>query len=223
MPPRMKLRNGIEKYALKLAYQELLPKEILERPKSGMRVPVHYWFQKELKRHARKLLRKRNVSEAGIFAPDRVRQLLRYDTQEGPGRYGLRLWMLITFETWRRHVFQRVKRTQAAPRACGPLGQARNPGIGDLPTIRNNFRRCQRMSMPRRLAGADSFVLAELKRGRSSHENDSQWMSAGTPSISEPNPTITRSAFCCVRSATTTRSSMPFLECRATRSSRSAS
>jgi asparagine synthase (glutamine-hydrolysing) len=29
---------------------------------------------------------------------------LSYDIEEGRGRYGLRLWMLITFELWRRIV-----------------------------------------------------------------------------------------------------------------------
>lgn len=106
MPPQMKLRNGIEKYALKLAYEDLLPREVLERPKSGMRVPVHYWFQKELRRHAKKLLSQRKLREANIFDAGRVKQLLRYQTDEGPGRYGLRLWMLITFETWRRMIFE---------------------------------------------------------------------------------------------------------------------
>ena len=107
MPPRMKLRNGIEKVALKMAYSDLLPKEIIDRPKSGMRVPVHYWFQKELRRYARNLLSRRSLDQAGIFDPERVRQILRYETTEGPGRYGLRLWMLITFETWRRNVFEK--------------------------------------------------------------------------------------------------------------------
>ena len=106
MPPKMKLRNGIEKIALKLAYKKELPQEIIARPKSGMRVPVHYWFQKELRRYARRLLSRRNLAAAGIFNADRVDQLLRYDTEERSGRYGLRLWMLMTFENWRHRVFE---------------------------------------------------------------------------------------------------------------------
>jgi asparagine synthase (glutamine-hydrolysing) len=106
MPPRMKLRSGIEKYVLKRAYEHALPASVIERPKSGMRVPVHYWFQKELRRYAASILSKKNIRQAGIFDPDRVSQLLRYETEEGPGRYGLRLWMLLTFEIWRRMVIE---------------------------------------------------------------------------------------------------------------------
>ena len=50
MPPRMKLHRGVEKVILKRAYQDELPQEVIDRPKSGMRVPVHYWFQSEIRR-----------------------------------------------------------------------------------------------------------------------------------------------------------------------------
>ena len=66
--------------------------------------PVHYWFQREMRRYAKKILSRRQVARVGIFNPDRVQQLLNYDIDEGPGRYGLRLWMLMTFEIWRRIV-----------------------------------------------------------------------------------------------------------------------
>ncbi|MEM7252687.1 MAG: asparagine synthase-related protein [Pseudomonadota bacterium] len=104
MPNQMRLKDGIEKVVIKDAYRNVVPLEVVLRPKSGMRVPVHYWFQGELKRYARRVLSPRSLKRQGIFDPDRVRELLRYDTQEGPGRYGLRLWMLLTFELWRRMV-----------------------------------------------------------------------------------------------------------------------
>ena len=106
MPPKMKLRHGSEKFVFKQAYRDLLPESVLTRPKSGMRVPVYYWFTRELKRYARRILNPKEIKQAGIWNPDRVRSLLRYDTEEGPGRYGLRLWMLITFELWRRIVVE---------------------------------------------------------------------------------------------------------------------
>ena len=106
MPPRMKLRTGIEKWALKRAFETDIPQEIIDRPKSGMRVPVNYWFRGELKRYARSILNKKNVRAAGWFNEHRVNQILKYDTEEGPGRYGIRLWMLITLELYRRIVIE---------------------------------------------------------------------------------------------------------------------
>lgn len=104
MPARLKLDRGQEKIILKRAYERELPAEVIGRPKSGMRVPVHYWFRSEMRRYARHILRPKAVRQVGLFNPDRVRQLLNYDIEEGRGRYGLRLWMLITLELWRRIV-----------------------------------------------------------------------------------------------------------------------
>jgi len=106
LPPTMKLRAGVEKYILKEAYRDLLPATVIDRPKSGMRVPVHYWFRGDMRKYAAKLLSRRALKQAGIFDYQRVKQLLDYNTQEGPGRYGLRLWMLITFEIFRRIVIE---------------------------------------------------------------------------------------------------------------------
>jgi asparagine synthase (glutamine-hydrolysing) len=107
MPARMKLHRGIEKVILKRAYEHDLPAEVINRPKSGMRVPVHYWFRSEMRRYAHRILSPRAVRKVGLFNPERVKQLLSYDIEEGRGRYGLRLWMLITFELWRRIVIER--------------------------------------------------------------------------------------------------------------------
>jgi asparagine synthase (glutamine-hydrolysing) len=91
---------------MKRAFAQRLPRSVIERPKSGMRVPVHFWFRGELKRYARSVLSKRNIRRAGIFDPDRVQQLLRYDIEESRGRFGIRIWMLLTFELWRRLVVE---------------------------------------------------------------------------------------------------------------------
>ncbi len=105
-PPTAKLQGGVEKWLLKEAYRDELPASVIERPKSGMRVPVHFWFKGPLKRFARNLLDPKKLRTAGIFNPDRVKQWIAYDIEKPHGRYGLRLWMLLTFELWRRIVVE---------------------------------------------------------------------------------------------------------------------
>ncbi|MEM6954954.1 MAG: asparagine synthase-related protein [Myxococcota bacterium] len=102
MPPRLKVHRAIEKVALKRAFGHALPATIVARKKSGMRVPVHHWFTGEMRRYARDILSPRSLKASGLFCPERVKQWLDYDIEEGVGRYGLRLWMLVTFEVWRR-------------------------------------------------------------------------------------------------------------------------
>ena len=101
IPPSRKLANGQEKVVMKKAFAGRLPDSILHRPKSGMRVPVHYWMKKEMRGHIRDVLSPRRLKREGIFDHKRVKQLLAYKTDEGPGRYGLRLWMLMTFQIWK--------------------------------------------------------------------------------------------------------------------------
>ncbi len=106
MPGRLKVHGGVEKIALKRAYADALPPSVIQRPKSGMRVPVHFWFKDELRDYAKSILNPTDLRRVGIFKEDRVQQLLDYDIAEGQGRYGLRLWMLLTFEIWRRIVVE---------------------------------------------------------------------------------------------------------------------
>ncbi|MEM7018481.1 MAG: asparagine synthase-related protein [Pseudomonadota bacterium] len=101
-PPALKLAGANEKNILKLAVQDILPQPIIERPKSGMRVPVSFWFRGEMRSYARKLLSPRKLKRTGLFNPDYVKHLLAYDREGNvPGlRHGLKLWMLTTFMLW---------------------------------------------------------------------------------------------------------------------------
>jgi asparagine synthase (glutamine-hydrolysing) len=99
--PTAKLSAGQDKVIMKQAFAGRLPDTILHRPKSGMRVPVHFWMQKEMKAYVRESLSPAKLKADGIFDHRRVAKLLRYETEEGPGRYGLRLWMLMTFQLWK--------------------------------------------------------------------------------------------------------------------------
>ena len=50
IPPNLKLKNGQEKYILKMAVKDLLPTEIIKRKKQGFGTPIDNWMSKgELK------------------------------------------------------------------------------------------------------------------------------------------------------------------------------
>lgn len=106
MPSNLKLNHGVEKYILKKAFENRLPQAVIKRPKSGMRVPVRFWFQGEMKSYTKKILSKKRILDAGIFNYSRIKQILDYNKEEGKGRYGLQLWMLITFEIWRKIIVE---------------------------------------------------------------------------------------------------------------------
>jgi asparagine synthase (glutamine-hydrolysing) len=100
-PPWMKLNGNVEKSVLKRAVLDITPHEIVARPKSGMMVPVRFWLQGEMKRYAKRALSKKQLKKVGLFDPDYVSKILKYDKTEVQGaRHGLKLWMLITFMLW---------------------------------------------------------------------------------------------------------------------------
>jgi len=103
-PPWFKLDGNIEKAILKKAVEDIVPRPIIERPKSGMMVPVRFWFRDEMYKYAKRVLSKKNVNRTGFFNADYVRKLLRYEMDDVNGfRYGTKLWMLITFMIWYEH------------------------------------------------------------------------------------------------------------------------
>ncbi len=99
IPPEHKLAGAEEKAVLKQAVMDLLPIEIVKRPKSGMMVPVQLWFKKYWQRKARKLLLNKNAKIAPYLNQELIRDWLNY--QGDPwGRYGVKLWLLISLEIW---------------------------------------------------------------------------------------------------------------------------
>jgi len=103
IPPQLKLRGSVEKYLLKEAVRDLLPAAILERPKSGMLVPVEGWFQGPLLGEARARLLDRPTLR-GLVERDYLERLLAGRLRGLRPRRGAKIWLLVTLEAWLRGV-----------------------------------------------------------------------------------------------------------------------
>ncbi|HEX2675693.1 MAG TPA: asparagine synthase-related protein [Polyangiales bacterium] len=97
IPPELKLRGSEEKYLLKQAVAELLPRAILERPKSGMLVPVEGWFQGPLLPEARKRILD-GLARTRLFQRTYLEKLLNGKLGGLRPRRGVKIWLLITLE-----------------------------------------------------------------------------------------------------------------------------
>lgn len=118
-PPGTKLEGAIEKSVLKRAVNDIVPQPIVARPKKGMMVPVRFWFQGDLRRYSERLLSRRNLQRLGLFEPDYVQRLLKYEMEGVPGlRHGLKLWMLVTFLLWYEQMVEAPLPAQPAPPVC---------------------------------------------------------------------------------------------------------
>ncbi|MGB5960826.1 MAG: asparagine synthase-related protein [Coleofasciculaceae cyanobacterium] len=99
IPPEYKLSGVQEKAVLKQAVIDLLPPQIIHRPKSGMMVPVQMGFREHWQRQAKALLLNRQARIAPYLNQALIRDWLSYrgDTWS---RYGVKLWLLASLEIW---------------------------------------------------------------------------------------------------------------------------
>lgn len=109
IPPRMKLMGSVEKYLLKAAVSDLLPREIIERPKSGMLVPVEAWFSPGGRLKSPGPLWKfgrERILESQLFGKLFRRSYLEKLVAGKLGgvrpRHGAKVWLLVTLESWLR-------------------------------------------------------------------------------------------------------------------------
>ncbi len=99
IPPEYKLSGVQEKAVLKQAVADLLPETIIDRPKSGMMVPVQLGFRKYWHRQAASMLLSRRALIAPYINQDLIKEWLSFRGDVW-GRYGVKLWLLVSLELW---------------------------------------------------------------------------------------------------------------------------
>jgi asparagine synthase (glutamine-hydrolysing) len=112
IPADMNLRGGTTKALFKRAMKNILPDEIIQRPKRGFAVPLGYWFRGRLSSYARDLLLGDRARRRGFFDPHAIENLLhRHDRGQN---LDLQLWTLISFELWSQTFLDRSARQEPA-------------------------------------------------------------------------------------------------------------
>jgi len=101
LPPGIQRRGGTLKAVLKDAVADLVPVEILNRPKQGFGVPLPVWFRGPWRSFLEEHLRDRGARIYDWLDPDAVEDVLRDHLERGIDREH-RLWALLTLELWLR-------------------------------------------------------------------------------------------------------------------------
>jgi asparagine synthase (glutamine-hydrolysing) len=95
----LKLRDGVGKWVLKHALRDLLPDEILFRPKMGFGLPYALWMRRSLAPLIRETLSPERVRRRGVFDPDTTTTLMdRF--YRGDDTVWRKLWTLFVLEGW---------------------------------------------------------------------------------------------------------------------------
>lgn len=100
MPESMKISGGETKVALREAMKNILPDEILNRPKMGFPVPVGAWFRGAYKHVVEEYVTSERALNRGIFNHDYVREIV-HEHNAGTN-HDERIWFLVNFEMWQR-------------------------------------------------------------------------------------------------------------------------
>lgn len=77
VPSRFKIRGLNEKYLLKKVFKDLLPSQIVNRPKNPYRAPIRNSFFNNKFFDINSILSDKNISDAGIFNSAKVSMLLK--------------------------------------------------------------------------------------------------------------------------------------------------
>ena len=101
LPPRVKLRGLSLKRVLKAAMADVLPREILRRPKRGFGVPLDRWFRDDLAGYVGATLGSPRASVRQHLDGGAIDRLLG-EHASGARQHGQALWTLLTLEVFLR-------------------------------------------------------------------------------------------------------------------------
>jgi asparagine synthase (glutamine-hydrolysing) len=99
IPVEYKLKGKSGKVILKEAMKDLLPHDILHRPKKGFGIPVAEWLKGRLNPLMHDMLSPERLNRQGLFNVDYVRKLIK-EHEIGTASHHKELWTLLVFQLW---------------------------------------------------------------------------------------------------------------------------
>jgi asparagine synthase (glutamine-hydrolysing) len=103
LPLGLKIRNGEGKWILRQVLYKHVPKELVERPKTGFGVPLDSWLRGPLREWAETLLEKDRLKREGFFNPEPIRMKWT-EHLSGQRNWQYHLWDILMFQAWLENV-----------------------------------------------------------------------------------------------------------------------
>jgi asparagine synthase (glutamine-hydrolysing) len=100
LPSAFKIRNGIAKWPLRQLLYRHVPRDLVDRPKTGFSVPLAQWLAGPLEPWARELLLSRDPVRDTLFDRAQVERSWKAFSG-GHADEAQGLWALLMFEAWR--------------------------------------------------------------------------------------------------------------------------
>lgn len=114
IPSSLKLSGSETKHLLKTAVRDLVPAEILHRPKQGFGVPIQEWINQQLRSRIRDTLSDARTRQRG-YVDSRYVDVLLDEHERGRRDHSMGLWSLVMLELWHRQFLDEpaTRRTEA--------------------------------------------------------------------------------------------------------------
>ena len=98
---KLKQKGKVGKYILKKAAEDILPHDILYRPKAGFGAPLRQWLKEDLSCYVDELLSEENIRRRNMFDYKMVQELIE-SNRNGKEDYSYTIFALMCFEIWCR-------------------------------------------------------------------------------------------------------------------------
>jgi asparagine synthase (glutamine-hydrolysing) len=100
LPLRMKIRDGVTKWALRQVLYRHVPRPLVDREKMGFDVPIGRWLRGPLREWADHLLEGPTLAAGGLLDAGEIRRVWREHLDER-ANHGLSLWAVLMLQAWR--------------------------------------------------------------------------------------------------------------------------
>jgi asparagine synthase (glutamine-hydrolysing) len=120
LPLSLKIRGGQGKWALRQVLHRYVPRQLVERPKSGFGVPLGAWLRGPLRDWAGSMLDSSRLRQEGYFHSEPIQQKWK-EHLSGRREWEGQLWIILMFQAW---LEETTKSTFATPRTLAASAQA---------------------------------------------------------------------------------------------------
>lgn len=103
LPISAKIRGKEGKHILRSILYDYVPRELIERPKTGFGVPIGQWLRGPLREWAEALLDESRLRREGYLNPDPIRQTWS-EHLSGHHDWTPKLWSVLMFQSWLENV-----------------------------------------------------------------------------------------------------------------------